>query len=584
MAHPRTVVRFRACLTVLGLALLAGAASAQAPLIDGLGGTADYGPDGQCLSPNDDGSSAAIDMTPFFPAGLRFFDRTHTQVYVNTNGNITFSGPVSTFTPQAFPIADQPMIAPFWADVDIRRVGGTCMGTAGLTCTVCEPCHDPNDNGVWWYGEPGRMVFTWDDVGRFNCKVDRRMAFQLILTEVAAGCSGAGDFDVEFRFEECGYEVGDASGDENGNGTCEAGEEIRLGFPPRRVRCTPAQSGFDAGNRTDFVSIAGSMMPGIHTRLCTMSNVGEPGVWRFQIRSGTVMCPDAGDACDTGMAGVCATGRTNCVGMGTECVQDVAASAERCDALDNDCDGMVDESPDTLCSTGQTCLGGTCLATCFELGCPDGEVCLASGRCIDAECEGVTCPEGQRCEAGDCVGACEGVVCPHGRTCRGGACVDLCEGLTCDDCTVCVDGACATRCDLAACPSGEACLSDGRCVESACADVTCAAGAFCRAGECVDACEGAVCPDGQECRTGECVARDLPDAGPPPGRDAGPLAFDGGPRVDAGSGALDGGPDAGGATEAGGCGCRAAGAGGPTRAALVFALLALAGALRRRRG
>ncbi|MCZ7685516.1 MAG: PAS domain-containing protein [Sandaracinaceae bacterium] len=179
-------------------------------------------------------------------------------------------------------------------------------------------------------------------------------------------------------------------------------------------------------------------------------------------------------------------------------------------------------------------------------------MCLSSGRCIDAECEGVTCPEGQRCEAGDCVGACEGVVCPHGRTCRGGACVDLCEGLTCDDCTVCVDGACAARCDLAACPSGEACLADGRCVEGACADVTCAAGAFCRAGECVDACEGAVCPDGQECRTGECVARDVPDAGTPPGRDAGPIAFDGGPRVDAGNGALDGGPDAGGATEAGG--------------------------------
>ncbi|MCZ7685515.1 MAG: hypothetical protein M5U28_44745 [Sandaracinaceae bacterium] len=263
------------------------------------------------------------------------------------------------------------MIAPFWADVDIRRVGGTCMGTAGLTCTVCEPCHDPNDNGVWWYGEPGRMIFTWDDVGRFDCKVDRRMAFQLILTEVAAGCSGAGDFDsrVPLRGVRLRGRRRERRRQRQRHLRGRRGDPPRL--PPRRVRCTPAQSGFDAGNRTDFVSIAGSMMPGIHTRLCTMSNVGEPGVWRFQIRSGTVMCPDAGDACDTGMPGVCATGRTNCVGMGTECVQDVAASAERCDALDNDCDGMVDESPDTLCSTGQTCLGGTCLATCFELGCPE---------------------------------------------------------------------------------------------------------------------------------------------------------------------------------------------------------------------
>src|SRR5262245_3045749 len=63
--------------------------------------------------------------------------------------------------------------------------------------------------------------------------------------------------------------------------------------------------GFDAGNRTDYVEIMGSRTPTIHTTLCTMSNVGTPGIWRFQIRSGVVVCPDAGDACDTGMLGVC---------------------------------------------------------------------------------------------------------------------------------------------------------------------------------------------------------------------------------------------------------------------------------------
>ncbi len=568
-------------LALAASALLAVPAAAQAPLISGLGGPAGYGPSGQCLSPNDDGSSAGIDITPYFPGGLRFFDRTHTRVFVNTNGNITFSGPVSTYTPESFPVADQPMIAPFWADVDIRLTGGSCMGSVGVTCTVCAPCHNPSENGVWWYGEPGRMIFTWDRVGRYSCRNDRRMHFQLILTAVE-GCGGAGDFDVEFRYNRCEWEVGDASGDTNADGLCTSVDTGGI----FGGTCTPAQAGFDAGNERDYVAIAGSMTSGIHTRLCTMSNVSETGVWRFNIRSGTVMCPDAGDACSTGLQGVCASGRTNCVGMGTECVQDVMPSAERCDALDNDCDGSVDEMPASLCPTGQICESGTCLAPCFEAGCPSGQVCLSTGRCIDEGCESVTCPAGQRCERGACVGACDGVTCPIGQTCRAGVCTDLCVGLTCDDCTVCEDGLCAPRCQYAACGSGETCQADGRCVEASCDGISCSADTVCRGGACVDRCTGAVCPPGQMCTTGECVPIPVPDAGPPVVLDAG------GPPPPTGSDSgtinmLDGGVDAGRrppSRSGAQCICRAPGAGGTERAPLLLLAGLLALVLARRRG
>ncbi len=477
-----------------GIAVLTAlSASAQAPLLGGLGGPVDYGT--ECLHLNDDQSSPSIDLRPAFPAGLRFFTETHTQVYVNTNGNITFSGGLGTYTPRSFPIAAQPMIAPYWADVDIRTPGSCSSGSSGV-------CASTGDNSVWWHLEPGRMIVTWYDTGYYRCHDDLRMSFQLILTAVP-GCGGSmGDFDVEFRYNRCEWETGDASSGTGGFGG------------------TEAQAGFDAGNETDFVAIEGSLMPGIANHLCTNSNVGESGVWRFQVRSGTVICPDAGARCDTGSVGVCAEGVTQCVAMGTECLPVVPAGPERCDALDNDCDGSVDEG-DELCPLGDVCDRGSCIAPCFEGSCTEGFSCNDSFVCISDGCDGIECPAGQRCRGGECVDACAGVVCPGDQACRGGRCVDLCGDLTCDpECTVCSRGECITRCDLpgGACGPGEMCTPSGLCEATECVGVTCDPGFVCRQGSgCVDACEGAVCPEGDTCSMGFCSGGDpvpRPDAGP----------------------------------------------------------------------
>lgn len=554
---------FAAALMAPSLAL------AQVPLIGGLGGPRGYG--AQCLCPNDDGSSVAIDLRPAFPSGLRFFDRTHTTAYVNTNGNITFSGPLPTYTPRAFPVANQPMIAPYWADVDTRSsycssapAGGGC----GFSATTCQ---NRAENEVWWTLEPGRMVVTWHRVGYFACHDDRRMNFQLILTAAPdCGPGGVGNFDVEFRYNECNWTTGDASGGSGGFGG------------------TPAQAGFDAGNSRDYVEIMGSRTNTIHTILCTMSNVGMPGIWRFQIRGGTVMCPGAGGPCNTGMQGVCSEGRLQCVGSGTSCVPVVSPGPRRCNGLDNDCDGMIDTGDD-LCPVGSVCDRGACVPRCVEGSCFAGETCTPQGTCVETACADVTCPAGQQCRGGRCVGACEGVVCPHGQVCRAGRCVDPCEGVTCEMGSVCVDGLCQARCPCRSCASGESCTSDGRCVPSACASVTCGAGQYCRDGACVDACEGAICPSGYRCETGNCVPdMTQPDAGvqdsslPPVERDSGlpPVDQDGGSAIDA-RGDARGGLTA---SRQPGCGCKIAGA-RASRApwALGLMLAALAGVRRRRR-
>lgn len=556
--------------------LLPFEAHGEATLIDGFGGLHGYGT--ECLSHNDDGSSAEIDLSPFFPHGLQFFDGSHDVAYVNTNGNITFNGPVPTYTPEAFPVADQPMIAPYWADVDIRTMFGDCRGGDWTSEPGDAGCEDPPENGVWWFLEPGRMIVTWDRVGYYDCNNDLRMSFQLVLTAVE-GCTGVGDFDVEFRFNLCQWHTGDASG--GWEGLCDP-------FPVLDP-CTPAQAGFDAGNAADYVEIPGSRTEDIHTILCTDSNVGEPGIWRYQIRSGQILCPEAGDACDTELQGPCAEGVIQCTGAdlsGRECMPLIASTDERCDAIDNDCDGEIDEGDD-LCDSFQVCDRGHCVDACSEFGCPDGWICGDEGLCIEAACFDVECEPGQRCEGGVCVGACDGVVCPAGQVCLGGRCVDPCESLECDECTVCVDGICEVRCQWADCSDDETCQDDGRCVPTACVDMTCEPGTICRDGTCVDACEGAACPRGEVCEAGVCVPepeQPEPDGGPP--TDASPDA-DMTPTSDGGSDAGptgDGGSDGGVETDTGdqgdspseGCACKPSVAGAaPPSGGLVALLVGL---------
>ena len=459
----------------------ASSAVANVPLQAGLGGPRDYGTD--CLLPNDDGSSSRIDLTPAFPQGLRFFTETHTSAFVNTNGNITFSGAEPVFTPDAFPVAARPMIAAYWADVDLRpAVDNDCRGFGqGTAAAGNGACQNPATNGTWWKIEPGKMTITWDRVGYYACQLEKVMDFQMVLTAAPQACGvSPGDFDVEFRFNTCEWTTGDASGGVDGFGG------------------TPAQVGFDAGNSVDFVQIPGSLTADINTIACTGSNIGEPGRYVFQIRGGTIQCPEAGDACDTGLQGVCAGGRTNCVGAGLECAAAVTPGTERCNSLDDNCDGEVDEGTG-LCGDGESCIRGVCII-CGEVGCID----------LDEACTGVVCGEGLRCVAGNCVDACAGISCPAGAECRAGRCLDACAGVGCDECSVCDSGACLTKCVDGSCAAGESCLADGRCVASSCATVTCDVGSYCEDGTCLDACAGAVCPDGEFCSGGACVVGEDP--------------------------------------------------------------------------
>ncbi len=479
-ARPRRVSVVVALAASVALSLAARPAAA-APLLSGFGGPAGYGTG--VLPANDDGSSAAINLLAAFPEGLRFFGGPYSQFFVNNNGNITFNAAVFNYTPIRFPIAAQPMIAPYWGDVDTR-------GRTGLA--------SPAENLVYWHLEPGRLIVTWHNVGYYASHNDRRMDFQLVITNTL-DC-GSGDFDVEFRYNRCEWTTGDASGGTGGFGG------------------TPAQAGFDSGNGPmgDFVEMPGSFTMAV-LDVCTTSNIGVPGVWQFSVRSGGVVCPDAGMPCEVaGMLGPCAVGRTQCVGRMIECQPVSTANPETCDGVDNDCDGTIDDG-DRLCPGLEICTLGTCVPPCFEGGCDVGYTCDATNMtCVETACIGVTCAADERCEGGTCVGACAGIRCPHDQICLAGRCVDPCASITCDADQVCRDGICIPTCPCLPCPGGDVCGFDGRCTPGGCDIVICPEGQFCTGGRCIGECEDVVCPTGQRCELGECVnIPTTPDAGMP---------------------------------------------------------------------
>jgi hypothetical protein len=313
-------------------------------------------------------------------------------------------------------------------------------------------------------------------------------------------------------------------------------------------------------------------------------------------RIGGVTCDGGGQPCDTQKLGVCAAGVTQCqVGGAIVCKQWVQPSAEVCDNLDNDCDGMVDG--DGLCPGSSVCVNGVCAGPCglAEFDCRPPYMCN-QGLCIDPACVGITCAAGQVCRNGVCLGGCQGVKCPLGYDCQLGVCVDLCAGVSCPG-AVCEKGACIMSCECRACPQGKACQSDGRCVDEGCQTMTCGAGQVCRVGSCVDACADAACPGGAACRVGKCDPPMNQPTGPsgtggsgsnPTGGTGG--RGRGGAGGTAGSGAAGGAPDAG-ATADGGlgqrrppiaCGC-AAGAHPEVGLLLLVMLALLPRAIRPRR-
>lgn len=159
---------------------------------------------------NDDSSTGNIAL----PFTFTLYGTNYTSCWINNNGNITFSGALSTFTSAGFPFTGTPMVAPFWADVD-TRIGNT----------------------VKYKVETHRLIVTWPGVGYYNQQTNLLNTFQCIISDgTAAGGLGVGN-NVAFYYGDMQWAEGQFSGGVNGFGS------------------NPATAGINQGNGTDYVQI-----------------------------------------------------------------------------------------------------------------------------------------------------------------------------------------------------------------------------------------------------------------------------------------------------------------------------------------
>jgi trimeric autotransporter adhesin len=157
------------------------------------------------LARNDDLSTGLVDIG----FELDFLGQVFDQLYVNNNGNVTFTAPLATFTPFDLQSTNLPIIAPFFADVDTRNHG------------------EPVTYGTGTVGGQAAFGVNFIDVDYFPSSTahgDQLNTFQLILVDRSD--IAPGDFDIEFNYEQITWETGGASGGTNGLG----GNSARVGF------------------------------------------------------------------------------------------------------------------------------------------------------------------------------------------------------------------------------------------------------------------------------------------------------------------------------------------------------------------
>lgn len=218
---------------------------------------------------NDDGFSGPIDLG----FTLNFFGTNYTQFYINNNGNVSFGNGISEYVPSGPTGADQPIISPFFSDVDTRGANSGVVHVSQL----------PNED-----------IVTWDHVGYYNSHDDKLDTFQLVLRGPGYSVP-SGEGQIGFFYTSMQWEAADTDG--GTGGLCTPGES-----------CQPGAIGFGDGLGSGEI-LASSLNPGVN------GVVNNEHVW-FDVSSGGVPVTPTSGVPEPSSYGLLAAGM---LGLGFAC-------------------------------------------------------------------------------------------------------------------------------------------------------------------------------------------------------------------------------------------------------------------------
>ena len=94
---------------------------------------------------------------------------------MNTNGAISFTRPISQYTPEPFPTnATEEIIAPFWADVDTRGTGSIFYRETADADLLRRANNDIRSAFSTITFSPRYLfIATWDHVGFYDSRVHK---------------------------------------------------------------------------------------------------------------------------------------------------------------------------------------------------------------------------------------------------------------------------------------------------------------------------------------------------------------------------------------------------------------------------
>nr|XP_046234028.1 IgGFc-binding protein [Scatophagus argus] len=252
---------------------------------------------GTASSKSDDGSSPRIPLQRSF----YYFGRTYNQIYVNHNGHLTFDGPLSSHSPQRFPLNGPiDFIAPFWTDLDNRQMGqvyynqytsGSVLEQATRDINAYFPAINFNANWVF--------VATWYEVAYYP-NSGTRTTVQAVL--ISGG---------QYSFVLMNYGI--------------------IAATSRTV-----QAGYDTISSIHYFTIPGSFSSsatGSNSNFRLSSNVNVPGRWAFRTDQASRSCNFNGEAVQLGDSfwsdSTCAQ-KCTCTSAGLQCHNQPCSFSQIC--------------------------------------------------------------------------------------------------------------------------------------------------------------------------------------------------------------------------------------------------------------